>query len=54
MSKNVNFCTSMKHQEYSCMIKWSVDKRFGAKKWCANCINHYADSHIVKSLYEEV
>jgi hypothetical protein len=31
-------CTSGKHSEYSCMIKWSVTKlKFDSAKWCEAC-----------------
>lgn len=34
-------CTAAKHAEYSCMIKWSVDKRFTSNKWCSECKKRY-------------
>lgn len=30
-------CISNKHSEYSCMIKWSVTKKFDSAKWCEPC-----------------
>lgn len=42
-------CTSNKHQEYSCLIKWGVSgKKFKVDKWCNNCIDTYSHTHIVK------
>lgn len=42
-------CTSLSHQEYSCLIKWGVSsKKFKIDKWCHNCIDAYKDTHIVK------
>ena len=34
-------CTSAKHSEYSCMIKWSVTSKFDSTKWCAACKERY-------------
>lgn len=34
-------CTATKHAEYSCMIKWSVDKKFVSSKWCKECKERY-------------
>ncbi len=34
-------CTATKHAEYSCMIKWSVDKKFVSTKWCDPCKTKY-------------
>lgn len=42
-------CTSAKHNEYSCLIKWGVSgKKFKIEKWCEGCINHYSETYIVK------
>lgn len=42
-------CTSAKHNEYSCLIKWGVSsKKFKVEKWCKDCIHHYSETYIVK------
>lgn len=38
-------CSSNKHQEYSCMIRWGVSGfKFTADKWCEGCKIHYKES----------
>lgn len=34
-------CTSTKHQEWDCLMKKMVDKRFTHEKWCKPCQIHY-------------
>lgn len=42
-------CTSSKHQEYSCLIKWGVSsKKFTLNKWCDGCIKSYSHTYIVQ------
>ena len=42
-------CTSSKHQEYTCLIKWGVtSKKFTVNKWCKECIDHYNHTYIVQ------
>jgi hypothetical protein len=42
-------CTSNRHSEYSCLIKWGVSsKKFKIDKWCKGCIDHYSHTHIVQ------
>lgn len=42
-------CTSNKHSEYTCLIKWGVSsKKFKVDKWCKECIQHYSHTHIVQ------
>ena len=42
-------CTSSKHAEYTCLIKWGVSsKKFSVDKWCSECIEHHNHTHIVQ------
>ena len=42
-------CTSSKHQEYSCLIKWGVtSKKFSVNKWCMECISSHSHTYIVQ------
>jgi hypothetical protein len=42
-------CTSNKHSEYTCLIKWGVSsKKFKVEKWCKECIQHHSHTHIVQ------
>ena len=42
-------CSSNKHSEYSCLIKWGVSsKKFSVDKWCDGCIQHHSKTHIVQ------
>lgn len=42
-------CTSNKHSEYTCLIKWGVSsKKFKVEKWCKECIAHHSYTHIVQ------
>jgi len=42
-------CTSNKHSEYTCLIKWGVSsKKFRVEKWCKNCIDHHSHTYIVQ------
>ena len=42
-------CTSPKHQEYSCLIKWGVSsKKFTVNKWCKECIDRHTHTFIVQ------
>ena len=42
-------CSSNKHQEYSCLIKWGVSsKKFKLDKWCDECIEYYSHTFIVQ------
>ena len=42
-------CTSAKHQEYSCLIKWGVSsQKFGVDKWCKECIDSHPNTFIVQ------
>lgn len=42
-------CTSNKHSEYTCLIKWGVtSKKFKVDKWCKECIDHHNHTYIVQ------
>jgi hypothetical protein len=42
-------CTSSRHQEYTCLIKWGVSsKKFKVDKWCKECIDHHNHTYIVQ------
>lgn len=42
-------CTSNKHSEYTCLIKWGVSsKKFKVEKWCDGCIEHHTHTHLVQ------
>jgi hypothetical protein len=42
-------CTSNRHSEYTCLIKWGVSsKKFKVEKWCKECISHHSHTHIVQ------
>ena len=42
-------CTSPKHSEYTCLIKWGVtSKKFSVDKWCKECIDHHSHTYIVQ------
>lgn len=42
-------CTSNKHSEYSCLIKWGVtSKKFSVDKWCDECVKRHNHAHIVQ------
>jgi hypothetical protein len=42
-------CTSNKHSEYTCLIKWGVSsKKFTVDKWCKDCIEHHNKTYIVQ------
>lgn len=37
-------CSSPKHQEYSCMMKWGVTGfKFTSDKWCHDCLDYYKE-----------
>lgn len=47
-------CTSNKHQEYTCLIKWGVtSKKFTPNKWCKECIQHHKNTYIVQEYLAE-
>lgn len=47
-------CTSNKHQEYSCLIKWGVtSKKFSVDKWCKECVESHNKAHIVQEYLKE-
>ena len=47
-------CTSNKHSEYTCLIKWGVSsKKFKPEKWCDGCIEHYSHTHLVQEYLSE-
>jgi hypothetical protein len=42
-------CTSNKHSEYTCLIKWGVSsKKFTVNKWCRECVQHHSHTHLVQ------
>ncbi len=42
-------CTSNRHSEYTCLIKWGVSsKKFKVEKWCKECIQHHSHTYIVQ------
>jgi hypothetical protein len=42
-------CTSNRHSEYTCLIKWGVSsKKFKVDKWCKECIDHHNHTYIVQ------
>lgn len=47
-------CTSNKHSEYTCLIKWGVSsKKFKLDKWCKECIAHHSQTYIVQEYLAE-
>ena len=47
-------CISVRHQEYSCLIKWGVSsKKFSVDKWCEGCMGHYTHTQLVQNYVSE-
>jgi hypothetical protein len=47
-------CTSPKHSEYTCLIKWGVSsKKFSVDKWCEGCTGHYEHTPLVQNYVPE-
>lgn len=45
-----NFCVSSRHNEYSCLIRWSVTSRkFDVSKWCDGCVKNYENIPLVRN-----
>lgn len=45
-----SLCSSKRHNDIDCLIRWSVTRRkFGADKWCEPCRAEYDYTEVVKA-----
>ena len=43
-------CTSKRHNDYDCLIRWGVTRRTHSPgKWCEACLSTYATAMVVKA-----